>query len=89
LPDYGEPRVIGIDHHLPPIQAQRSKALAKKSRTFHTEVNRFSAERDQQNRANRQRLTVVERKIAGIVGAIEDGTHSRELGDRLVTLAGC
>jgi hypothetical protein len=33
LPDNGEPLVIGIDHHLPPIQAQRSKALAKKSRS--------------------------------------------------------
>src|SRR5690606_37209083 len=28
-----EPFVIGIDHHSPPIQAQRSKALAKKSRS--------------------------------------------------------
>ncbi len=33
LPDNGQPRTIGIDHHLPPIQAQRSKALAKKSRS--------------------------------------------------------
>src|SRR5690606_38224893 len=28
-----EPFVIGINHHSPPIQAQRSKALAKKSRS--------------------------------------------------------
>ena len=28
-----EPFVTGIDHRLPPIQAQRSKALAKKSRS--------------------------------------------------------
>src|SRR5690606_40397467 len=28
-----EPVVIGINHHSPPIQAQRSKALAKKSRS--------------------------------------------------------
>src|SRR5690606_33525952 len=28
-----EPLVIGINHHSPPIQAQRSKALAKKSRS--------------------------------------------------------
>jgi hypothetical protein len=33
LPDDGEPLVTGIDHHLPPIKAQRSKALAKKSRS--------------------------------------------------------
>ena len=33
LADNGEPWVTGIDHHLPPIQAQRSKALAKKSRS--------------------------------------------------------
>src|SRR5690606_18659421 len=28
-----EPVVIGINHHSPPVQAQRSKALAKKSRS--------------------------------------------------------
>ena len=33
LSDNGEPLVTGIDHRLPPIQAQRSKALAKKSRS--------------------------------------------------------
>ena len=33
LPHQAEPDVFGIDHRSPPIHAQRSKAVAKKSRS--------------------------------------------------------
>jgi site-specific DNA recombinase len=52
-------------------------------RTFQEEANRMAAEREQQFRADRLQLESVERKIAGIVAAIEEGNYSRALGDRL------
>jgi site-specific DNA recombinase len=55
-------------------------------RAFHEEVNRTNAERSQQFTADRQQLESVERKIAGIVSAIEDGDYSRALRDRLADL---
>jgi hypothetical protein len=55
-------------------------------RAFQEELNRTNAEREQQFTANRQQLDSIRRKIAGIVGAIEDGDYSRALGDRLADL---
>ena len=53
---------------------------------FQEEVNRTTAERDQQFRADQQQLESIKRKIAGIVGAIEERDYSRALGDRLADL---
>ena len=50
------------------------------------EINRVAAEKSQQYGANRQQLAAVERKITGIVSAIEDGNYSRTLSDRLGAL---
>src|SRR5262249_10282154 len=55
-------------------------------RAFKGEVNRAAAEREQQIKADRTQLESVERKIAGIVSAIEDGNSSRALSARLADL---
>jgi site-specific DNA recombinase len=55
-------------------------------RAFQEEVNRSSAEREEQFSADRQQLDSIKRKIAGIVSAIEEGDYSRALGDRLADL---
>ncbi len=55
-------------------------------RAFQEEANRAAAEREHQFRADRLQLESVERKIAGIVAAVEDGNYSRALGDRLAEL---
>jgi len=55
-------------------------------RAFQEEVNRAAAEREQQIKADRTQLESVERKIAGIVSAIEDGNSSRALSARLADL---
>ena len=55
-------------------------------RAFQEEANRAAAEREQQFRADRLHLEAVERKIAGIVAAVEEGNYSRALGDRLAEL---
>lgn len=56
------------------------------TKTFQEEVNRAAAERGLQSTAHRQRLAAVERKIAGIITAVEQGSYSRALGDRLAAL---
>jgi site-specific DNA recombinase len=56
------------------------------AQTFQEEMNRAAIERDQQFNTNRQHLAAVERKVAAIVSAIEDGGYSRTLGDRLSAL---
>jgi site-specific DNA recombinase len=53
---------------------------------FQEEANRTTAEHEQQFKAGRLQLESVERKIAGIVAAIEEGNYSRALGDRLSDL---
>jgi NodT family efflux transporter outer membrane factor (OMF) lipoprotein len=50
------------------------------------ESNRLQAERHQEIVAKRARLAAVERKIAGIVAAIEDGNYNRSLTERLGVL---
>jgi DNA invertase Pin-like site-specific DNA recombinase len=55
-------------------------------RMFQEEMNRANAEREQQFTADRQQLDSIRRKIAGIVSAIEEGSYSRALGDRLADL---
>ena len=55
-------------------------------RAFQEEANRAAAELEQQFRADRLQVEVVERKIAAIVAAIEEGHSSRALSDRLAAL---
>jgi hypothetical protein len=55
-------------------------------RAFQEEANRAAKGQDQQLKADRIQLQQVERKIAGIVTAIEEGRFSRVLGDRLSEL---
>jgi hypothetical protein len=55
-------------------------------RAFQEEVNRTSAEREQQSTVDRRQLESIRRKIAGIVNAIEEGDSSRALCDRLAKL---
>ena len=55
-------------------------------RAFQEEANRAAAEREQQFRADGLHLAAIERKIAGIVAAVEEGNYSRALGDRLAEL---
>jgi site-specific DNA recombinase len=55
-------------------------------RAFQEEANRAAAERGQELRADRLHLEAVERKIAGIVAAVEEGNYSRALGERLAEL---
>ncbi len=56
------------------------------AKTFQEEMNRAALKRDQQSETNRQHLAAVERKLAAIVSAVEDGGYSRTLGDRLSAL---
>jgi len=56
-------------------------------RAFQEEANRAAKEQDQQLKSDRMQLQLVERKIAGIVTAIEEGRYSRVLGDRLSELS--
>ena len=55
-------------------------------RAFQEEVNQALVERERLAASRRSELAKVERKIAGIVTAIEDGRHSRVLSDRLTAL---
>jgi Skp family chaperone for outer membrane proteins len=55
-------------------------------RAFQEEVNRAAAEREQQFKADGVHLAAIERKIAGIVAAVEEGNYSRALADRLAEL---
>ena len=55
-------------------------------RAFHEEVNRAAAEREQQFKADGVHLAAIERKIAGIVAAVEEGNYNRALADRLAEL---
>jgi site-specific DNA recombinase len=56
------------------------------TQAFQEEVNRTAAEDERQFKADRQQLETIERKIAGIVAAVEEGNYSRALGDRLAEL---
>ncbi len=53
---------------------------------FQEEANRAKAEREQRAAADHQQLFSVQRKVAGIVSAIEEGDYSRALRDRLADL---
>jgi site-specific DNA recombinase len=55
-------------------------------RAFHEEVNRAAAEFEQRIKSDALELQSLERKIASIVAAIEEGKYSRALGDRLAEL---
>ncbi len=58
------------------------------TRAFQEEANRVALEREQKFSANELQLKSIERKIAGIVAAIEQGRYSRALADRLSELEG-
>ena len=73
------------------LEGLKEKLLAPElvrefAQTFHEEMNRAAVERDQLFNTNQQHLAAVERKIAAIVLAVEDGGYSRVLGDRLSAL---
>jgi hypothetical protein len=53
---------------------------------FQEEANRTATELEQQTKADRVHLDAIERKIAGLVAAVEEGSYSRTLGDRLADL---
>ena len=55
-------------------------------RAFREEANRTRAERELQFGSDRRLLETVERKISGIVAAVEEGNYSRALGNRLSDL---
>ncbi len=55
---------------------------------FQAEANRLHAEQQAEITAKRSRLQAVERKIAGILAAIEDGNYNRSLTERLGDLEG-
>ena len=55
-------------------------------RAFQEEANRAAREQDQRLKADRIQLQLVDRKITGIVTAVEEGRYSRVLGDRLSEL---
>ena len=55
-------------------------------RAFQEEANRAAAEREQHFRADGVHLAAIQRKIAGIIAAVEQGNYSRALGDRLAEL---
>jgi len=55
-------------------------------RAFHDEVNRAAAERERKIKSDALELQSLEKKIASIVAAIEEGKYSRALSDRLSEL---
>ena len=55
-------------------------------RAFHEEANRAAAEFEQRIKSDALEAQSLERKIASIVVAIEEGKYSRALGDRLAEL---
>ena len=55
-------------------------------RAFREEANRTRAERELQFGSDQRLLDTVERKISGIVAAVEAGNYSRALGNRLSDL---
>jgi site-specific DNA recombinase len=55
-------------------------------RAFQEEVNRVAAEFEQRIKSDALELQSLERKIASLVAAIEEGKYSRALGDRLAEL---
>ena len=55
-------------------------------RAFHEEANRTAAEFEQRIKSDALVAQSLERKIASIVVAIEEGKYSRALGDRLAEL---
>jgi site-specific DNA recombinase len=55
-------------------------------RAFQEEANATAAELEQRYRADRQQLESIERKISGIVAAVEEGSYSPTLGQRLTEL---
>ncbi len=55
---------------------------------FQAEANRLQAARQQEITARRARLAAVERKIDGILAAIEDGNYNRSLTQRLGAMEG-
>ena len=55
-------------------------------RAFHEEANSVAAEFEQRIKSDALELQSLERKIASIVAAVEEGKYSRALGDRLADL---
>ena len=59
------------------------EAAAEAMRAWAEETNRLNRERRTSGETDRKELAQVEKKIAEIVTAIEDGAYSRALGERL------
>ena len=59
------------------------KAAAEAMRAYAEETNRLNRERRASGESDRKELAGVEKKIADIVAAIEDGGYTRALTDRL------
>ena len=59
------------------------EAAAEAMRAYAEETNRLNRERRANGESDRKELTRVEKKIADIVAAIEDGGYTRALTDRL------
>jgi hypothetical protein len=74
--DLGGCMMVGPDYVRPEADVNPSRL----------ESNRLQVERQQEIVAKRARLAAVERKIAGIVAAIEDGSYNKSLTERLGAL---
>jgi site-specific DNA recombinase len=63
-----------------------AEAVAEAVRGYHEELNRQKQERRAQTAADRQALPKVERAIAGIIAAIEDGMYQPAMKARMTEL---
>jgi site-specific DNA recombinase len=63
-----------------------AEAVAEAVRGYHEELNRQKRERRAQTAADRQALPKVERAIAGIIAAIEDGMYQPAMKARMTEL---
>ena len=63
-----------------------AEAVAEAVRGYHEELNRQKQERSAQTAADRQALPKVERAIAGIIAAIEDGMYQPAMKARMTEL---
>ena len=58
------------------------------AREYQAEMNRLSREREQETVGLRIELAAIERKLAGLVRAIEDGMYNPTMKDRMTALEG-
>ncbi len=80
--DGTEARVLeGLKHRLMAPELVREFVAA-----FQAEVNRSAAAQEQERAALQARRQGLDRKIAALVSAIENGRYSQAVGDRLAAL---